>query len=169
MTSTTHQILDRAQTLQKIKRIAYEIFENNFDEEEIILAGIWDRGYILATMIEKELLKISTFKVKIVKISLDKFTLTQTEISLDCDSECLHKKSVIIVDDVLNSGKTLIYSLKPFLNIEIKKLKIAVLVKRSYRSFPVSADYVGYSLSTTVQEHIEVVLDDEEKIGAYLF
>ncbi len=169
MTSTSHQILDRAQTLQKIKRIAYEVYENNFEEEEIILAGIWDRGYILATMIEKELVKICSFKVKIVKVTLDKFTPTQTEISLDCDSDCLYKKSVIVVDDVLNSGKTLIYSLKPFLNIEIKKLKIAVLVKRSYRSFPVSADYVGYSLSTTVQEHIEVVLDDEEKIGAYLF
>ena len=169
MTTTTHQILDRAQTMQKIKRIAYEIFENNFEEDEIVLAGIWDRGYILATMIEKELASICDIKIKIVKVMMDKFTPTQTEISLDCDPDYLQKKSIVLVDDVLNSGKTLIYSLKPFLDIEIKRLKIAVLVKRSYRSFPVSADYVGYSLATTVQEHIEVILDDDEKIGAYLF
>ena len=69
---------------------------------------------------------------------------------------------------MLNSGRTLVYSLKPFLNIEIKKIQIAVLVDRGYKSFPVAADFVGYALSTTLKEHIEVVLDDQEKFGVYL-
>jgi pyrimidine operon attenuation protein/uracil phosphoribosyltransferase len=163
------QILNKAQTLQKIKRMAFEIYENHFQETELILAGIWDRGYILAEMLQTELAAIAPFKTSLVKVSMDKFTPTQTDITLDCETTFLEKKVVILIDDVLNSGRTLIYSLKPFLKTDIKKLQTVVLVKRSYRSFPVGADYVGYSLSTTIQEHIEVILDDEEKFGVYLY
>jgi pyrimidine operon attenuation protein / uracil phosphoribosyltransferase len=165
----TTQILNKAQTLQKIKRIAFEIYENNFQEEEIILAGIWDRGYFMAEKLQTELALIAPFRMRLVKVSLDKFTPTQTEISLDCEPENLQKKAVVLVDDVLNSGRTLIYSLRPFLKTEIKNLQVAVLVKRSYKSFPVSATYTGYELATTLQEHIEVILDDEEKMGVYLY
>ncbi|MBC8112028.1 MAG: phosphoribosyltransferase, partial [Verrucomicrobia bacterium] len=115
MTETATQILDRSQTMQKIKRIAFEIYENNFQEEEIILAGIWDRGYVMAQMLQTEISNITDIKTQLVKVNMDKFTPTQTEITLDCEPEFLQKKVIILIDDVLNSGRTLIYSLKPFL------------------------------------------------------
>ena len=163
-----HLILDKNQTIQKIRRIAYEIYENNFNETELVVAGIFDKGYLFGLLLVQELESLSPLKIKLIKINLDKSALLQSEIQLDIDIALLKNKSIIIVDDVLNSGRTLAYSLKPFLNIEIKKLQIAVLVDRGYKSFPVAADYIGYSLSTTLKEHIEVVLDNEEEFGVYL-
>lgn len=168
MTSTPTSILDRKQTLQKIKRIAYEIYENNFQEEEVVLAGIYDKGYLLAQMLQRELTAISPLRVTLVKISLEKFSPVQSNVSLDCSPGALRNKSIVIVDDVLNTGRTLVHSLQPLLQIEVKKIQIAVMVDRSHRTFPVAAGYVGYSLSTTIQEHIEVVLEDGDRLGVYL-
>ncbi len=168
MTSTPTSILDRNQTLQKIKRIAYEIYENNFQEQEVVLAGIYDRGYILAQMLQRELTAVSPLRVTLVKISLEKFAPVQGTVSLDCPIEALRNKSIVVVDDVLNTGRTLVHSLQPLLQIEVKKIQIAVMVDRSHRTFPVAAGYVGYSLSTTIQEHIEVVLEEGDHLGVYL-
>ena len=161
-------ILDKAQTVQKIKRIAYEIFEHNFKEKEIVLAGIYDKGYVFGELLKKELEAISPLKVTLVKLTLDKFSPQQTDITLDVDVKTLKKKVVVILDDVINSGRTLAYSLKPFLNIEIKKLQIAVIVDRGHKSFPVSADYVGYALATSLKEQIEVELENADTFGVYL-
>ncbi|MDO1450089.1 phosphoribosyltransferase family protein [Rhodocytophaga aerolata] len=168
MTATSTLILTQKQTLQKIKRIAYEVYENNFQEDEIILAGIYDKGYLFAKLLQQELKAISPIKVTLVKVSLDKLAPLQSDIFLDCDTSLLRNKVVILLDDVLNTGRTLVYSLKPFLNVEIKKLSTAVIVDRNHKQFPISADYIGYALSTTIQEHIEVVLEDEERFGVYL-
>lgn len=168
MTAPPTSILDRKQTLQKIKRIAYEIYENNFQEEEVVLAGIYDKGYLFAQMLQRELTAISPLRVRLVKISLEKFSPVQSAVSLDCPAGHLRHKSIVVVDDVLNTGRTLMHSLQPLLQIEIKKIQIAVMVDRSHRTFPVAAGYVGYSLSTTIQEHIEVVLEEGERFGVYL-
>src|SRR5689334_19191396 len=117
MTISTHQILTRKQTLQKIKRIAFEIYENNFEEEEIILAGVYDKGYRLAQLLQIELSAISPLQSRLVKVSLDKFSPLQGEIELDCDSSVLQNRCIILLDDVLNTGRTLAYSLKPFLSL----------------------------------------------------
>lgn len=167
-TSAATLILDKEQTLQKIRRIAFEIYENNFQEEEVILAGIYDKGYAFAGMLQKELSAISPLHSVLVKISLEKFSLIQGEVQLDCQKEILQNKSIILIDDVLNTGRTIAHSLKPFLNIQVKKIQTAVIVDRNHKMFPVSADFVGYALSTTIQEHIEVVLQDPEKLGVYL-
>jgi pyrimidine operon attenuation protein/uracil phosphoribosyltransferase len=168
MATTTTLILSRTQTLQKIKRIAYEVYENNFQEEEIILAGIYDKGYLFAKLLQQELTAISPIKSVLVKVSLDKMAPLQSDIYLDCDTDMLRNKVIVLLDDVLNTGRTLAYSLKPFLNVEIKKLHTAVLVDRNHKQFPIAADYIGYALSTTIQEHIEVVLEDNERFGVYL-
>ncbi|WMJ75274.1 phosphoribosyltransferase family protein [Cytophagaceae bacterium ABcell3] len=167
MVSDANLILNKKQVLQKIKRIAFEIYEQNVNEQEVVLCGIYDRGYYFAKMLEDALQEVSDLKVKLVKVQLDKPDPEQHEVTFDCDLKSLKHKSVVIVDDVLNTGKTLIYSLRPLLNVEIKKVQIAVLVDRSHKLFPVWADYVGYSLSTTIKEHVEVVLD-EENFGVYL-
>lgn len=163
-----NQILSKEDTLQKIKRMAFEIYENNFKEKEIVLVGVVDNGVVFSEMLKKELSSISDLNVEMVEISLDKRKPTQSEISLNVESNLLENKSVILVDDVQYTGRTLAYSLKPFLGIKVKKLQTAVLVDRDHKNFPIAADYVGYSLSTTLKEHITVELNDKNKLGVYL-
>lgn len=155
------QILDEKQTIQKIRRIAHQILEQNFQEKEIVFVGIVDLGYVFAEMLQEFFNEISSIPTQLVKIELDKLAPLQSEIVLGCDLEFLKDKVVILTDDVLNTGRTLAYSLKPFLNVEIKKLQTAVVVDRGYHTFPIGADYVGYSLSTSVQENIVVELSKE--------
>ncbi|MCF8326369.1 MAG: phosphoribosyltransferase [Leadbetterella sp.] len=163
------QILDKGRTLQKVKRIAYEIFENNFDEKEVILAGIDGEGYVFAQLLQKNLNEISSIKISIAKIIFDKSAEYQPEITLESDVDTFKHKAVIIVDDVLNTGKTLAFCLKPFLSIPLKKLQVATLVDRNHPKYPISADYVGYSLSTTLSEHVKVILSNEAELGLYIF
>jgi len=168
MMATPTLILDRKQVLQKIKRIAYEIYENNANEQEVVLAGIYDRGYRFAQLLQEQLQAISPLKVYLVRVDLEKFSAIQSDVKLDCETAFLENKSIILLDDVLNTGRTLAHSLKPFLQIPVKKIRVGVIVNRSHTLFPIAADYVGYALSTTIQEHIEVVLDDTGQLGVYL-
>jgi len=161
------QLLDKKQTIQKIRRIAHEILEQNFKEEEVVFVGIVDLGYVFAENLEAFFNEISDIPTRLVKIELDKLAPLQSEIVLECELESLKNKVVILTDDVLNTGRTLAYSLKPFLSIEVKKLQTAIIVDRGYHTFPIGADYVGYSLSTSVQENIIVELSDDNT-GVYL-
>lgn len=154
-------ILDTRQVKQKIKRMAYEIFEHNFKEKGIVIAGIEGQGHILAKLLAKEVENISPLEIKLVKISLDKLAPQQSEIKLDCDLKELKKKCIILVDDVLNTGRTFAYGMKPFLTIEVKKIETAVLVNRSHTLFPIYPQYTGYELATTLKDHVEVNLSDE--------
>lgn len=156
-------ILNQFQIEQKTKRIAFEIYESNFKEEALIVAGIYEQGYQFAKELFNELEKISPFNLTLVKIVLDKSAPMQCEVKLDVPVDLLVDKCVVIVDDVLNTGRTMAYGLQPFLNQEIRKLETAVLVNRSHKLFPISANYNGYELSTTIHEHIEVNLKDQEK------
>ncbi|MEO7989473.1 MAG: phosphoribosyltransferase family protein [Chryseolinea sp.] len=157
-------ILEGAQVKQKIRRMAFEIFEHNFKEKGVVLAGIDGQGYILAKLLAKEVENISPLQVKLVKVSLDKFAPQQSDVTLDCDIKDLKKKCIILVDDVLNTGRTFAYGLKPFLDIEVKKIETAVLVNRSHTLFPIYPQYTGYELSTTIKDHVEVVLGKENAI-----
>jgi len=157
-TDTSNRVLDAAKVNQKITRIAYEIIENNFKEKTIVIAGIDGQGYLLAKQIAAELGKISSVKINLVKVSLDKFSPQQSEVKLDVESKDIKKKCIVLVDDVLNTGRTLAYGMKPFLNIEVKKIEVAVLVNRSNTLFPITPTYTGYELATTLTDHVEVVL-----------
>ncbi|HSZ25757.1 MAG TPA: phosphoribosyltransferase family protein [Cytophagaceae bacterium] len=165
--SETNIILTKRETLQKIKRIAYQIYEHNYQEQEIAIAGIYDKGYFFAELLVKELATLCNLKITLVKITLDKFAKSQCEVTLDVDVHKLQNKVVVVTDDVLNTGRTLVYSLQPFLSIPLKKLQTAVIVNRSHNNFPVSPDYIGYSLATTLKEHIDVVFE-EDKFGVYM-
>lgn len=151
-------VLKTAQVNQKIRRIAHEIYEQNFKEKSIVLAGIEGQGYLLAKLLGKELENISTIAPIVVKVALDKATPFQGEVHLDCEVNDFKKKCVVIIDDVLNTGRTLAYGMKPFLTIETKKIEVAVLVNRSHTLFPILPQYTGYELSTTLTDHVEVVL-----------
>lgn len=158
MENEKNLILTSTQIRQKITRIAFEVYEHNFKEKEVVFAGIEGQGYALAKSLGAELEQISNVKARLVKISVDKTAPQLSDIQIDADAVDLRKKVIILVDDVLNTGKTLAYSMKPFLGIEVKKIEVAVLVNRSHATFPINPTYTGFGLSTTLTDHIEVVL-----------
>ena len=159
-------VLNKQQLQQKIDRLAWQIYEQNYKENEIIIAGIAKRGVLVAQKLADKLTNISSIKVKLVTIKLDKDNPYEKEIEVDITESEFKDKVLILVDDVLNSGKTLIYGTKHFLSAPIKRLSTVVLVDRNHNRFPIKADFVGLSLSTTLKEHISVEL--EKNAGVYL-
>lgn len=158
-----NQILNKQDIARKLTRIAYQILENNYEEEELFLLGIIETGVVVAERIKVEIFKINpTIQVNIIAIRISK-TSPVGNISYSVPIEILQDKVVILTDDVGNSGKTLFYSLQPLMTILPKKIQIAVLVERTHKLFPVSADFVGLSLATTIHEHISVVLNEAEE------
>jgi len=160
-------ILDKKQINQKVTRMAYQIWEDNLEETELVIAGIEDCGYTLAEYLQKELQQISGIKVTLMKISLDK-DISHLKANTDIPIESCTNKVVILTDDVLNSGRTLAYGLGVFLNIPLKKLRTAVLVNRSHRTFPISSDYTGLDLATVIKEHVDVILKNSDEDAVYL-
>ena len=150
---------------KKIKRIAYEIYEHNSDEQEIILAGIWDRGMVLAEKIAGILQEISPLRIRLLQLDLDKQRPESVKLSEEID---FTGKVIVLVDDVANSGRTMLYALKPFLQFLPRKIQTAVLVDRKHKSFPLSVDFVGYSLATTLQDMVMVDMEENEIRSAYL-
>ncbi len=167
MTKTRVLILTKKAVAQKIRRMAYEIYENNFEEKELIMAGILENGHELAKKLKNELEQISPIDVQLVKLTINKDAPLEDDIGLDCEMKDLKNKSVILVDDVLSTGRTMAFSLKAFLNAEINKMEAAVLVDRSHKLFPLEAKFKGYELSTTLNEHVEVKLMGAEQ-GVFL-
>lgn len=146
--------------------MAYEILENNTDSQDIVLAGIRESGSVIARNIQALLAEISPLlPVSLITITLDKKHPSTVELSRQ---ENFDDKIIIVADDVVNSGKTLLYALKPFLAFHPAKIQTLVLVERSHKTFPVKPDYVGLSIATTLQEHIYVEVEGEEVKGAYL-
>jgi pyrimidine operon attenuation protein/uracil phosphoribosyltransferase len=150
------EVLNHKQVGQKITRMAFEIYERNLHASGgMVVAGITGMGTILANLLASELRKISPLQVEEVEVLLDKQAVTATDVQLSSPI-ALKGKTIVLVDDVLNTGKTLVYALKPFLEHEVEKMEIAVLVNRSHGLFPVKPDYTGFELATTFNEHIRV-------------
>jgi pyrimidine operon attenuation protein/uracil phosphoribosyltransferase len=161
-------ILNHQQIQQKIDRIAYQILEDNFEEEEIVIAGILSQGSVIAQRIKKVLDGIAPFKSTMINIKLDKDSST-LQFTADTNIAECSNKVVILVDDVLNSGKTLAYGFGVFLDVPLKKLRTVVLVDRNHKSFPVSTDYAGMALSTVIKQHVYVSLSETgEEDAVYL-
>ena len=161
------QILSNEDVKQKTTRIAYQIVENNYEEKELILVGIKPNGFTYAQQLKKEVESIDNMKVTLVGLTLNKQNPLGSEIKLE-SSTSLNDKSIIVVDDVANTGKTLYYALKPIMEFSPRKVQAVVLVDRQHKLFPVTADFIGLSLSTTLQEHIVVEFDDKKQSTAYL-
>jgi len=160
------KILDYQSIKKKIRRISLQILESNIDRDEIIIAGIDLNGFIIAKKISQEISKISEINIKLCEVKIDKKN-PLNDISTSLNFEDYQNKSLVVIDDVLNSGTTLMYSVKYFLNTKIKSLKTAVLVDRNHKKYPIKADFKGLSLSTSIQSKVEVVID-EKKIEAFL-
>ncbi len=159
-------ILTNIEIQHKLKRIAFQIYENNSNQKEVIIAGIAKNGFLIAKKIKVILEQISPIKVITCEVKIDKKKpLNPIETSLN-ENE-YKNKSLVLVDDVLNSGTTLMYAVRHFLNVPLKQFNTAVLVNRNHKKYPIKADFKGISLSTSLQEHITVEVADN-KIIAYL-
>jgi pyrimidine operon attenuation protein/uracil phosphoribosyltransferase len=156
-------LLNKKQIEQRINRIAYQIYEDNYQEKEIFIVGILNSGYALAEKIETALNKICDIKTHLVQLKIDKLNHIAVPIEFSIESSELKGKVVILVDDVLNSGKTLIYGLRKLLNQDLKKIRTVLLVDRDHKRYPIMADFVGITLSTTLQEHISVEFGGKEE------
>lgn len=165
MANDKNYILDAATAEKKLRRMAYEILENNPDEKLLILAGIRESGSVIARRVQEYLKQISDVSTELITISLDKKYPTTVKLSKEMNFD---NQVIIVMDDVANSGKTLLYALKPFMEFHPKSIETLVLVERSHKLFPVKPDYVGLSIATTLQEHIYVVEENDKVTGAYL-
>ena len=154
-------ILSTNEIQHKINRIAYQIYETFVDEEEVILAGISSNGYVFAQKIADELSKITSIEITLCEVYINKLN-PQEKIKTSLAVVDYTNKALVLIDDVLNSGTTLIYGVKHFLDVPLNKFKTAVLVDRNHKKYPVKADFKGISLSTSLQEHIQVVFKENE-------
>jgi pyrimidine operon attenuation protein/uracil phosphoribosyltransferase len=158
------QVLETTQVNQKIKRMAYEIYEQQFASKGLVLAGINGQGFALAKTLAKILKEISQLEVEVIEIQIDKENPNPAEVRIKSDDFKFRKRPVVIVDDVLNTGKTLLYASQLFLNPLIPSVEIAVLVNRSQTRFPVYPRYTGYDLATTLNDHVRVVLGKQASV-----
>lgn len=158
-------ILNSDMVERKLSRLALEIVENNIEEDELIFVGIEATGVILAKRLQKLVDNYSQVKVELLTMKMDKQEPKEIVLSKEINFD---NKVIVIIDDVTNSGKTLLYAMKPFLQFHPQKIQTLVLVERSYTQFPISANYKGFSLATTLQEHITVEVERDKIIGVYL-
>ena len=160
------KILTNSQIKRKIKRISLQIIESNIVEKEVVLAGIEQNGFLLAKELNKMITELSNLNIKLCSLKIDKKNpLNNINISLNFSE--YSNKSIVVVDDVLNSGSTLMYAVKHFLDTELRQLKTAVLVDRNHKKYPIKADFKGVSLSTSIQNHVKVQFD-KNSIEAFL-
>jgi len=162
MEKETTLILNHTQIEHKIRRIAFQIYENNIEEKEIVLAGIAHSGYIFAKKLKECLEDISPIQIILCEVKVNK-KKPLDDVKTSLKEKQYSNKSIIMVDDVLNSGATLIYGIKHFLNVPLKRLQTAVLVDRSHKKYPIKADFKGISLSTSLSERVKVSLKEDYK------
>lgn len=162
------QILDTVQIKQKIERLAYQIYEHNYDQKAIILAGINNNGMAFGKLLAEKIQAISDLKVSLTQIHLNPAKPQSSEVSINMDGLDLKSSNVIIVDDVANTGRTIFYACHPLFDQEVKKIEVAVLVDRMHKNFPIKVDYIGLSLATTLKENIRVDLSQYPDMSAHL-
>ncbi len=159
------QILTEEVALKKLKRIALEVAERNFNEKELLLIGIKENGIVIAQIISKLMKAVFTGSITVVALSMNKKKPTSITIEKDIDVD---GKTILLIDDVANSGRTMLYALKPLLEKHPKKIQTLALVERTHKNFPVDLDYIGLSISTTLNEHITIEVGKDKVMGAWM-
>ena len=163
-------ILDAAQAEQKLRRMAWQIYENNYQEKAIVLAGIMDVGYKVASTLKQHLEQISGMRVHLAAIHIDKEDPGSSEVTITSETKDLTGKVIVIVDDVGNSGRTMFYAQQPVFGLKPTSVQVALLVERTHTVFPIKADYVGLPIATTIKNHVIVTFDENDAVaGAFLY
>ena len=164
---TITQILNKENISNKINRISWQIIEHNIKSEELFLAGIQGNGFLIAQRISKILKKNSDSKIYLAEFIIDKKKPDLAKNTLKPYHKINYSKlPIIIIDDVINSGKTLVYSINFFIKLYAFNIKIVTLIDRKHRLFPIKSDFSGLNLSTSIKNHVEVILGKNE--GVYI-
>jgi len=159
MKTENNIILNNTQINHKIRRIALQILESNIDEQQIVLAGISKNGFLISEKLKRIIADYSDVEILLSEVFINKKELL-SEVTTSINTTEYTNKSVVLIDDVLHSGATLIYGVKHFLNVPLKQLKTAVLINRNHKKFPIKADFKGLSLSTSINEHVEIIFNN---------
>ena len=157
-------VLDSHDIINKIRRISFEIIEKNIDEKEIYLIGVLPNGKYLSKIINSNIKENSGIKVNLHFIDIDKKNLSIKEISFESATDKIKNKVIVLVDDVMNSASTLMYSINEILKYQPKEIQVAVLIERYYKSFPITPNFRGLELSTSKSEHVQVDLGNSPKV-----
>ena len=153
-------ILNKEEINNKIKRIGFSIIEDYYQQKSITLIGFEKNGYIIAKKLKKNIEKEYKLKISLHKIK----NKDEDEYEINPPIQNDNPKHIFLVDDVLKSGRTIIYGIKEILEHNIESLKTIILVNRNHNEFPIGVDYVGLNLSTTLKDHIEVILRKDKEI-----
>lgn len=163
------KILNDRQIGQKIRRLSIEIAEQNWEETELVLIGINNNGLHFAQLLQDELTSyLPDVRISLVNLRLNPASPIEMPAQCECPIDSLTNKPIILVDDVANTGRTLFHAFRPLLDVITKKIQIAVLVDRKHKIYPVHVDYLGLSLATTFNEHIEVQLKTPGERSVFL-
>jgi pyrimidine operon attenuation protein / uracil phosphoribosyltransferase len=168
METTQKLLMNERQVQQRINRLAWQVAEHCFGETEIIMAGIAANGYKLAQRLKATIESISEIRIQLIELRINKEEPLNSQVTLPVSGDELKGKTVIVVDDVSNSGRTLMYGVKPFLDFPVKSVLTLVLVDRDHNRFPVKTNFVGLSLATTMLEHVQVEIPDAGETTVYL-
>ena len=164
--SQKNYILSKEVAQEKLHRMALEIAENISEEDvPLVLIGIRQSGLAIAEKLSAYLMQYVKVFVQILSVSFDKHLPTDVAISEGVD---FNNKNIIIIDDVSNTGRTLMYALKPLLDFHPRRVQTLVLVERMHKLYPIKPDYVGLSVATTTQDYIQVETENGEVTGAYI-
>jgi pyrimidine operon attenuation protein/uracil phosphoribosyltransferase len=162
------KILNEVQIQQKVKRLAIEVLENNIEATELILVGVNNNGMAFARMLMEAILPLTDTPITLTRVRLNPAAPLRDDILLEMPAEELEGKSVLLIDDVANTGRTLFYAARPIMDTLPKKIEVAVLVDRTHKAFPIRVDYVGLSLATTLMENISVKILEVEEQAVFL-
>ena len=158
-------ILDKQTAEKKLKRMAMEVAERNYGNDEIILIGIKENGIFIAEKIAGYLKEVFAGNIQVLSLEIDKKNPEEIKLNTTVD---FNNKTILLIDDVANSGRTMLYALKPLLAQHPKNIQTLALVERTHKQFPIAVNYTGLSVSTTLQENIVVDVKDGEITGARL-
>ena len=156
-------ILNKESADKKLRRMALEVAERNYENDSLILIGIKENGIYIAYKIAAYLKEVFKGNIQVIDLWLDKKDPGEIKLSENID---FNDKTIILIDDVANSGRTMLYALKPLLLQKPRQVETLALVERTHKKFPIAVDYVGLSISTTLQENIVVEVKEGEVIGA---
>ena len=150
---------------KKLRRMALQVVEQNYNEKQLILIGIKKNGTVIAEKICQYLKDVFGGEIIVLELTIDKKKPAAISLSAGMD---FNDKTIVLIDDVANSGRTMLYALKPLLEQLPKKIQTLALVERTHKTFPVEVDYIGLSVSTTTDEHIYVEVENGEVTGAWM-
>lgn len=164
MTTKRSQVLDHEHVQRKLQRIAIQLCEENWTAKELVVVGIAPRGAKLAHRLAELIVATGNMRVQLVELSLDKDAPLTGPVKLSAELSTLKERTVVLVDDVLMSGRTMMHAAAHLVQVPLARLTTVVLVDRRHRTYPIRADIVGLTLSTTVQERITVELGKRDAV-----